>query len=119
MSVRRNPVPKSGSISAGRGASFTATQAKNDFGRLLERAIQGDTVVITKHDSPRAVMISMEEYKALKGATERALSTLAAEFDSMYDRMQTPKSRSAMQAGFTSNSEQMGKAAVNSARKRG
>src|SRR5262245_20157112 len=36
-------------------ASIPATDAKNEFGRILEKAIQGGTVVITKHDVPKAV----------------------------------------------------------------
>ena len=45
--------------------SFTATEAKNEFGRLLEKAILGDVVVITRHDAPKAVLISIEEFNAL------------------------------------------------------
>jgi len=42
-------------------ALVTATEAKNKFGRLLEKAMQGGVVVITKHDAPKAVLISMDE----------------------------------------------------------
>src|ERR1039458_1854479 len=51
-------------------ASFTATEVKNEFGRILEKAIQGETVVITKHDSPKAVLISVDQFNALKHAPE-------------------------------------------------
>jgi antitoxin Phd len=100
-------------------ASFTATEAKNEFGLLLERAIQGDAVVITKHDAPKAVLISMDEYNALKNAPGNKLNDLASEFDAMYERMQTSKARAAMHAAFHATPEQMGKAAVAAARKRG
>jgi len=33
--------------------SVSATDAKNVFGRILEKAIQGGRVVITKHDVPK------------------------------------------------------------------
>jgi prevent-host-death family protein len=46
--------------------SFTATQAKNEFGRILERVIRGETVVITRHDAPKAVLISMEDEEELE-----------------------------------------------------
>jgi antitoxin Phd len=100
-------------------ASFTATEAKNEFGLLLERAIQGDAVVITKHDAPKAVLISMEEYNALKNAPALTLNGLTAEFDAMYERMQMPKARAAVKALFNSTPAELGKAAVEAARKRG
>src|SRR5207245_11349739 len=35
-----------------------ATDVKNEFGRILEKVIQGGTIFITKHDAPKAVLIS-------------------------------------------------------------
>src|SRR5512146_1856953 len=78
-------------------SSFTATEAKNEFGRLLERAISGDAIVITRHDAPKAVLISIDEYNAMKRSSELHLDELTAEFDAMFDRMQTPKARRAME----------------------
>lgn len=102
-----------------RGASYTATQAKNEFGRVLEKAIQGSVVVITKHDAAKAVLISMEEFKTLSRAPESQIDTLSAEFDSLLARMQGPVARSAMQAAFHASPKDLGKAAVAAARKRG
>ena len=45
-------------------SSVSASQAKSEFGRVLELAIQGGAVVITKHDAPRAVLISVENFNA-------------------------------------------------------
>jgi antitoxin Phd len=101
-----------------RAASYTATAAKNEFGRILEKAIRGQTVVITRHDTPKAVLISLEQFKALKHAPENRLDTLRAEFDSLLGRMQGPKARSAMQAAFSASPKQLGKAAVLAARRR-
>ena len=100
-------------------ASVTATEAKNKFGRLLEKAIQGGVVVITKHDEPKAVLISMDEYSALSNAPESRINSLSAEFDSLLMRMQRPGVRKSMQAAFRSSPKQIGKAAVVAARKRG
>src|SRR6266550_1915941 len=74
-------------------ALVTATEAKNKFGRLLEKAMQGGVVVITKHDAPKAVLISMDEYTALASAPESRINTLSAEFDSLLMRMQRPGAR--------------------------
>jgi prevent-host-death family protein len=98
---------------------YTATEAKNEFGRLLDRAVQGATVVITKHDAPKAVLISMEKFNALQQAPQLKLDTLSAEFDDLLARMQTTKARGSMERAFNASPERLGKAAVLAARKRG
>jgi antitoxin Phd len=103
----------------GRSARWTATQAKNEFGRALEMAMQGGAVVITKHDAPKAILISMEEFNKLTHAAEFSINSLSGEFDAMLARMQSPKSRAAMKSAFAASSKELGKAAVIAARKRG
>jgi antitoxin Phd len=102
-------------------ASVTATEAKNKFGRLLEKAMQGGVVVITKHDAPKAVLISMDEYTALASAPESRINSLSAEFDSLLMRMQMAGARNSMRVAFHASPKQIGKAAVvnAAARKRG
>ncbi len=114
--TKRNPLIP---VQQPKRASFTATEAKNEFGRLLERAIQGEAVVITKHDAPKAVLISMDEYTALKRIPELNLDALTAEYDAMYERMQTKQQREAVETLFSSTPDQLGKAAVLAARRRG
>jgi len=99
--------------------SYTATEAKNEFGRVLDQAIQGATVVITKHDAPRAVLISMEKFNALQQAPQLKLDTLGAEFDSVLAKMQSATARAGMQRAFLASPEELGKAAVAAASKRG
>jgi prevent-host-death family protein len=103
----------------GASASFTATQAKSEFGHLLEKTIQGGIVIITKHDTPKAVLLSMDKFIALSDAYESKLNTLSAEFDSMLARMQGPSARNAMDAAFHAKPKELGRAAVNAARRRG
>lgn len=100
-------------------ASFTSTVAKNEFGRLLEMVIQGRVVVITKHDAPKAVLVSLDEFNALTRAAGSKLDTLSGEFDALLARMQAPKARAGMRAAFDASPKQLGKAAVAAARKRG
>jgi prevent-host-death family protein len=99
-------------------ASYTATEAKNEFGRLLEQAMQGTTVLITKHDSPRAVLISIDHFQTLQEAPQAKLNTLTEQFDTLLERMQSPKARRGMAAAFRANNKQLAKAAVAAARKR-
>lgn len=98
-------------------SSVTATEAKNEFGRVLETAIQGGVVVITKHEAPRAVLIALDEFKALVGARRSRLDTLREEFDALFARMQTREARSGMKAAFDATPVELGKAAVAVARK--
>ena len=100
-------------------SSFTATDAKKRFGRVLDMVLRGGAVIITKHDAPRAIMLSMDEFNALAKATERTLDTLSADFDAMLARMQTPKARARMKAAFGASPKELGKAAVAVARTRG
>lgn len=99
-------------------ASYTATEAKNEFGRVLEQAIHGTTVLITKHDSPRAVLISIDHFRALEEAPQLKLNRLTEQFDTLLERMQTPSARRGMAAAFGANNKQLGKVAVVAARKR-
>jgi len=95
--------------------SVAATRLKNEFGTVLEQAARG-AVAITRHDAPKAVLVSYEDFEALvKGQN---LNDLGAEFDALLDRMQTPKARKGVRAAFNAAPAQLGRAAVKSARKR-
>jgi len=100
-------------------SSVTASEAKSEFGRVLELAIQGGAVVITKHDAPKAVLISVENFNALSGGTDTRLDTLNREFDALLAGMQTPKARRGLKTAFAASGKQLGKAAVAAARRRG
>jgi prevent-host-death family protein len=97
----------------------SASEAKSEFGRVLEMAIQGGAVVITKHDSPKAVLISVENFNVLSGAAETKLDTLSQDFDALLARMQTSKARHGMKAAFAASGKRLGKAAVAATRSRG
>jgi prevent-host-death family protein len=101
-------------------SSVTATDAKKQFGRVLEMVLRGGAVVITKHDAPKAILLSVDEFNALTQATTGgSLDSLSADFDAMLARMQTPRARSGMQAAFGASPKALGRAAVTAARKRG
>jgi len=99
--------------------SYTATQAKNEFGRVLEQAIHGTPVVITKHNSARAILISVDQFIALEQAPQMELNTLTEQFDDLLARMQTRTARRGMAAAFNASTKRLGKIAVVAARKRG
>ncbi len=98
--------------------TVSATEAKTRFGPLLEGAMRGESVVITKHNTPKAVLLSMAEYEALGGRQALDLSALTAEFDAQFAAMQTPASRAAMRAAFNASPGALARAAVTGARRR-
>lgn len=102
-----------------RGASVTATEAKNAFGRILENAIRGDRIFITKHRHAKAVLISVEEFDSLSVSTTDKLDTLSDEFDAMLTRMQSPGARTGLKAAFAASPKRLGKAALRAVQKRG
>ncbi len=97
-------------------SSISATAAKNEFGRLLERVIKGERVYITRHDSPKAVIISVEDFDALASPARTKINTLSAEFDALLARMQAPGAHEAMKAAFDASPKELAIAAVNAAR---
>jgi len=97
--------------------TVAATQVKNEFGAILDKATRGGAVAITRHDRPRAVLVSYEEFESLVQARSRTLDNLGAEFDDLLDRMQSPKAKKAMDAAFNASPAKLGRAAVKAARK--
>lgn len=91
---------------------ISASAAKNSFGRILDRVAKEGRIAITKHDEPRAVLISIEEYRVLAGAAEITLNTLSDEFDALFERMQKPGAAAAMQKAFALTPTQLGRAAI-------
>jgi hypothetical protein len=100
-------------------ALVTATFAKNEFGRVLETAIEKGAVAITRYEAAKAVLLSVDEFNALVGTRQNDLDTLSGEFDALLARMQTPHVRSAMRAAFDATPNDLGRAAVLAALKDG
>lgn len=97
--------------------AVSATDMKTRFGEMLDRAQRDGLVAISKHDVPRAVLVSIDEYNRLLAQIPDPLSTLRAEFDEMYAQMQTPGHRAAMDAAFSASPAQMGEAALAAAKR--
>lgn len=92
---------------------FSATQAKNSFGQVLDTAVSQGMVAITKRDRTTAVVLSLDAYQALVDAQAQPLNNLSHEFDALLQRMQGPGARSALLEAFEASPEELGRAAVN------
>ena len=99
--------------------TVTATEAKTRFGPLLETAIRGGAVVITKHDTPKAVLLSIAEFETLGGSRQPDLKALSKEFDGLLARLQTADSRRALKSAFDATPKELGRLAVANQRRRG
>lgn len=98
--------------------SIPATRIKNEFGNALETAARGGAVAITRHDRPKAVLISYDEFQALVQARAPSLDDLTAEFDGLLERMQVPAVQKRAAAAFNASPAELGHAAVKAARPR-
>ena len=92
-------------------AKISSSDAKNGFGRILERVTKEGGVAITLRNEAKFVVITVETYQRMAQADSRSLNTLTDEFDALLDRMQEPGSRAAMERAFSMTPEELGHAA--------
>jgi prevent-host-death family protein len=99
--------------------SISSTEAQNSFGKVMGRVQRGAVVGITRHDEVSAVLISAETYEALLAQRWDPLDKLRDQFDRRFAAMQTAESQAGVRALFAATPQELGRAAVNGARKRG
>jgi antitoxin Phd len=116
---RRSPSAEGELTPSGSPIRMTATKVKNNMGQVLDRVIQGETVLILRHETPKAAVVPIAEFEKLSGRTETGLDTLTRKYDAMLARMQKPSARKGMKAAFDASPKQLGRAAVAAARRRG
>jgi prevent-host-death family protein len=78
---------------------MNATEAKNRFGDLLEKAVKNRAVSLMKHGRAAAYVISPALYERVVATMKAApspLQRLERDFEKMIARMQEPESVSAM-----------------------
>lgn len=98
-------------------STVAATKVKNEFGAILEKTLQSGAVAITRHDTPKAVLLSYAEFESLIKERCHSLDDLNAEFDGLLARMQTSKARKGVAAAFNASPAELGRAAVTAAKK--
>jgi len=96
--------------------TVAATRFKNEFGAIFEQAALVGAVAITKHNTPKAVLLSYAEFEALTRASSPVLDELEDEFDALLAGMQTPAAKTGMSAAFDASPDELGRAAVKAAR---
>lgn len=97
-------------------SSVAATKVKNEFGAILEHTMHNGPIAITRHDRPKAVLLSFAEFESLVKERGRSLDDLNAEFDGLLARMQTSDAQIGVETAFNAPPAQLGRAAVQAAR---
>ena len=97
---------------------LTATEAKNAFGQVLDLVARDGIVAITRHERPRAVVLSIEAYDALTRPRRSALDGLKEEFDAMSATLNAPGAAARMRSVLSASPKEIGKLALKGARKR-
>ena len=93
--------------------TISATELKNATADVFEQVAARRAVAITRHEKPRAVLLSVEEYEALTGQQNPGwLEKLHEEYRGMLDRMQGPEQRAAAERAFNATPEELGDAAL-------
>lgn len=92
--------------------AISATELKNATADVFEQVAARRAVAITRHDKPRAVLLSVEQYEALTGQRPDWLEKLYEEYQGMLDRMQGPEQRAAADRAFNATPEELGEAAL-------
>jgi len=96
----------------------TATELKNSTAEVIDQVAARRAVAITRHDKPRAVLVSIEEYEALTGQEPDYFAGLMEKYRGLLDRMQGPEQRAAAERAFNATPEELGAAAVWAAQRR-
>lgn len=95
-----------------------ASKAKSAFGEILERVAVTGGVAITRHNVPKAVLLSWEEFASLSRSRSESLASLADEFEGLLAGMQSARAQNAMATAFGASPDELGRAAVAAARPR-
>ena len=92
----------------------TATALKNSTADILDRVVTQGALAITRHDKPRAVLLSIEQYQQLTRGEESDtwLQELYEECYGMLDAMQSPEQKAAAERLFEATPEELGQAAL-------
>jgi antitoxin Phd len=97
--------------------SVAAEDLKNAPGAVLDEAAAGRAVVVTRRSTPRAIILSIEDFKALARDRSPDLGELEGRFASLVASMQTKESKEAVAALFEASPRELGQAALAAARK--
>ena len=95
--------------------AVSATKLVAGMQKVTSAVMAHGAVVVTRHDEPAMVLMSIDRYLALEQAAEPDLNALTKQFDDMFARMQGDEAAEAMERTFAMSPAELGKAAVRAA----
>jgi len=95
--------------------AVSATKLVAGMQKVTSAVMAHGAVVVTRHDEPAMVLMSIDRYLALELAAEPDLDALTKQFDDMFARMQGDEAAQAMESAFAMSPAELGKAAVRAA----
>jgi hypothetical protein len=95
--------------------AVSATKLVAGMQKVTSAVMAHGAVVVTRHDEPAMVLMSIDRYLALEQAAEPDLNALTKQFDDMFARMQGDEAAEAMERTFAMSPADLGKAAVRAA----
>lgn len=95
--------------------AVSATHLVAGMQKVTSAVMTHGAVVVTRHDEPAMVLMSIDRYLALEQAAEPDLDALTRQFDDMFARMQGDEAAQAMEDAFAMSPAELGKAAVRAA----
>lgn len=94
---------------------ISATELKNATADVFEQVAAHRSVAITRHNKPRAILLSIEQYETLTGQHHDWLKDIYAEYQEMFDKMQKPEQRAGAERAFNATPEELAGTAVRAA----
>lgn len=95
--------------------TVTSTVLKNATADVFDQVAAAGAVAITRHDRPRAVLMTYENYQRLVEPEVPGLDRLREEYQEFFERMQEPAQKEAAKRLFEATPEELGAAAVRGA----
>lgn len=95
---------------------MSATQLVSGIQKVTSAVMAHGAVVVTRHDEPTMVLMSVDRYLELGKAAEPDLDDLTRQFDSMFAQMQDPQAHARMADAFAMTPAELGESAVRAVR---
>jgi len=93
----------------------SATKLVASMQKVTSTVMTRGAVVITRHDEPAMVLVSIDRYLQLEQAAKPNLDALTRQFDDMFARMQGPQAAQRMSDAFAMSPSELGTAAKRAA----
>jgi prevent-host-death family protein len=95
--------------------TVSATKLVASMQKVTSAVMSRGAVVITRHDEPAMVLMSIDRYLQLEQAAEPNLDALTQQFDDLFARMQGPQAAQRMSDAFAMSPSELGTAAKRAA----